>query len=285
MGVEGDNNLVALQCWLKTRTHLPQNIEPLLLRRYIQSSRNDLEKAKKLLEYSFTMRNNNPQIFLQRDPSDKTTQKVMEIVDMLPLPNTTKENYKVLFYRLVEFGTENYHFTEIIKLFFMVADVRLITPDQNGLTDGEIPIFDMTGFSLRHLTKVVLSSLRCYMKYTQEAHPVRLKQIHVINCSPFLDRVLALLKPFIKSEVFKLIHFHAPGSDTLYKFVPLELLPNEYGGKAGSLKDLKKEMVEKLMSNREYLLDESRWKLQSTAKVSQKIEHEVNANFRTLSID
>lgn len=26
MGVEGDNNLMALQCWLKTRTHLPQNI-------------------------------------------------------------------------------------------------------------------------------------------------------------------------------------------------------------------------------------------------------------------
>lgn len=60
-----------------------------------------------------------------------------------------------------------YHFTDIIKVFFMVADVRLITPDQNGITDGEIPIFDMAGFSLRHLTKVVLSSLRCYMKYTQ----------------------------------------------------------------------------------------------------------------------
>lgn len=63
--------------------------------------------------------------------------------------------------------TLQYHFTEIIKVFFMVADIRLITPDQNGLTDGEIPIFDMTGFSLRHLAKVVLSSLRCYMKYTQ----------------------------------------------------------------------------------------------------------------------
>lgn len=36
---------------------------------------------------------------------------------------------------------------------------------------------------------------------------------------------------------------------------------------------------------REYLMDESRWKLQSTAKVPQKIEQEVNANFRTLSID
>lgn len=49
----------------------------------------------------------------------------------------------------------------------MVADIRLATPDPNGITDGEIPIFDMAGFSLRHLTKVVLSSLRCYMKYTQ----------------------------------------------------------------------------------------------------------------------
>ncbi|KAJ6616101.1 Clavesin-1, partial [Pseudolycoriella hygida] len=139
-----------------------------------------------------------------------------------------------------------YHFTDIIKVFFMVSDIRLITPDENGLTDGEIPIFDMAGFSLRHLTKVVLSSLRCYMKYTQEAHPVRLKQIHVINCAPFLDRVLALLKPFMKNEVFKLIHFHAPGSDTLYKFVPLEMLPNEYGGKAGSIEVLKKDMMEKL---------------------------------------
>lgn len=49
----------------------------------------------------------------------------------------------------------------------MVADVRLATMDANGITDGEIPIFDMAGFTLRHLTKVVLSSLRCYMKYTQ----------------------------------------------------------------------------------------------------------------------
>lgn len=87
----------------------------------------------------------------------------------------------------------------------MVADVRLVTKDKNVLSDGEIPIFDMAGFSLRHLTKLVLSSMRIYMKYTQEAHPVRLKQIHVINCSSYLDRILSIVKPFIKSEVFKLV--------------------------------------------------------------------------------
>lgn len=54
--------------------------EPLLLRRYLQSCRNDVEKAKKLLEFSFNLRNNHPQIFLQRDPCDKATQKVHQCV-------------------------------------------------------------------------------------------------------------------------------------------------------------------------------------------------------------
>lgn len=63
-----------------------------------------------------------------------------------------------------------FNFIEAIKMFFMVADVRLISadPDEpNSGWNGEVPVFDMAGFSLRHLTCVVLSVLRVYMKYTQ----------------------------------------------------------------------------------------------------------------------
>lgn len=52
----------------------------------------------------------------------------------------------------------------------MVADVRLIVanPDEpNSGWHGEIPIFDMEGFTIKHLTRIVLSVLRIYMKYTQ----------------------------------------------------------------------------------------------------------------------
>lgn len=122
-----------------------------------------------------------------------------------------------------------FNFTDTIRMFFMVSDIRLITPDPNGIiTEGEIPIFDMRGFSLKHLTKVVLSSLRIYLKYTQvykwllkkkkqkiinfpkliilqEAHPIRLREIHIINCSSFIDRILTILKPFLKGEVIKLV--------------------------------------------------------------------------------
>lgn len=105
---------------------------------------------------------------------------------MVPLPIPTKDNYKVLLYRLADMSPEKvryefipmrcsiltiarpqFHFNEAIKMFFMVADVRLACNDLNGITDGEIPVFDMAGLSLKHITRVVLSTLRVYMKFTQ----------------------------------------------------------------------------------------------------------------------
>jgi hypothetical protein len=47
----------------------------------------------------------------------------------------------------------------------MIADTRMIFEKQ--FHNGEVPIFDMEGFSLRHLTKVTLPVLKKYMLYTQ----------------------------------------------------------------------------------------------------------------------
>lgn len=162
----------------------------------------------------------------------------------------------------------------------MMSDVRLITPDTKTLTDGEIPIFDMARVSYRHLTKIVLSTLRLYMKYTQEAHPVRVRQIHIINCNPIIDKIIYLIKPFVRTENFKMINFHTPESTTLFKFIPKEFLPIEYGGSVGSLETMKQFWMNKLESHRlvshafcrrflsfdflilrDYLMTESNWRL------------------------
>lgn len=135
----------------------------------------------------------------------------------------------------------------------MAADFRFSTVDEKlplKVNDGDVPVFDMSGFSYRHLTKLSLSTLRCYMKFTQEAFPVRLKQIHLINVSPVLNKVLMVLRPFMKTSVSQLLNFHAPNSTTLYDHVPQELLPIEYGGKAGSMIDIKKNFVKQLESQR-----------------------------------
>jgi CRAL/TRIO domain len=88
------------------------------------------------------------------------------------------------------------------------------------------------------------------MKFTQEAFPVKLKKIHLINVSPVLNKVLLVLRPFMNSRVRNSMNFHLPNTTTMFDDVPQELLPNEYGGKAGAMSEIKKNFIKQIEANR-----------------------------------
>ncbi|RZB41008.1 alpha-tocopherol transfer protein-like [Asbolus verrucosus] len=182
---------------------------------------------------------------------------------------------------------DKYNFVDSLKTFFMLADTRMIC--ETEFHSGEIPIFDMEKYSLRHLTKVTLPILKKYMLYTQEAHPIKLKQIHVINIPSFLDRCLALLKPFMKSEVASMIHFHLPNSETLYDYISKDVLPVEYGGNVGRLSEMKNEWIQKVNGKRDYFLDESKWKVDESRRPIENPNRKqlfgMQGSFRALTID
>lgn len=179
---------------------------------------------------------------------------------MVPMLKATPENYKCCIMRLIDFKSESFIFNDVIKAFFMVADVRLVSPDPNpdALADGEVPIFDMKGATIWHILKVTLSTLRLYFKYVQEAHPVRVQQVHVYNCSSLTNRIMTLIRPFLKPEVAARFQFHTPGSDTLYNFVPKDILPEEYGGNAGPMHLIKDHWV-KIFMQRRWVIENSFW--------------------------
>lgn len=71
----------------------------------------------------------------------------------------------------------------------------------------------------------------------QEAYPVKLKEVHIINVSPLVDTIVNFVRPFLKEKIRQRIHFHS-NLESLYKFVPQKMLPKEYGGEAGEMKEL-----------------------------------------------
>lgn len=87
--------------------------------------------------------------------------------DLLPLPELTAEGYKCFLYRLadVDADPDAFLFNDALKAFFIVGDARIML--ETSFPKGEVIVFDMNRFSFRHLTKVVLPSLRKYMQYTQ----------------------------------------------------------------------------------------------------------------------
>ncbi|XP_074041889.1 alpha-tocopherol transfer protein-like [Leptinotarsa decemlineata] len=67
--------------------------------------------------------------------------------------------------------------------------------------------------------------------------PIRLKSLQFFNIVPFMDKLLALMKPFMKKELFDSMVLHTD-LDSVYKYIPRDNLPQEYGGSCESLQIL-----------------------------------------------
>lgn len=166
-------------------------------------------------------------------------------------------------FRLKSTCPGDYDVVEMFKMMFMCSDVRYVTPDPIGLTEGEIGIMDFSNFSFRHFIKIVANfpTVRMYLRYVQETVPFKIHQNHFVNCSSTLTKIITLIRPFVKKELFEVMHFHTSGYDSLYEHVPREILPLEYGGKAGAFDDLYEDWMKVVKSHRDYLNDELNWKL------------------------
>lgn len=60
-------------------------------------------------------------------------------------------------------------------------------------------------FGLMHLTKFKLGPIKKYFQFLQEGFPMQLKVIHVLNAVYFIDKVMALIKAFMKSELINMV--------------------------------------------------------------------------------
>lgn len=54
-----------------------------------------------------------------------------------------------------------------------------------------------------HLTRISIRGIRKFFFYVQECLPAKLEEIHIINTVGFIDKVLALIKPFMRAEIVK----------------------------------------------------------------------------------
>lgn len=138
---------------------------------------------------------------------------------MASMPKTTPEGYKLLIYRLVDTDPSKVIFGDCMKTFCMFNDVCL---SEDILADGYIVVFDMKGVRLGHLTRIQLGPLRAFMNYIQEAHPARLKKIHIVHTSAIINQIMLLVKPLIKSEMLSLLQFSSAGPE---EFFSKDILP------------------------------------------------------------
>ncbi|KAF7399422.1 hypothetical protein HZH68_008014 [Vespula germanica] len=249
-----EDDVRALREWCQKQPHLPK-ISDSEMALFLHSNYYRMEPTKNTIDTYYTVRTHVPEFFSNRDPiSSKDLRKAFQTVANLVLDKTTNDGYKIIYGRLIDIEPSHYVYNDGMKYLNMVIDLWL---HEEGTSKGHVILFDTKNVAFGHVGRLNPMGLKKFLYYLQEALPVRLKGFHFMNTSPVMDVILNMMKPFMKKELMDMFHMHST-METLAKFIPLEILPNESGGQAGPLKDLNDAQVKKLDANRAWFQEEER---------------------------
>ncbi|XP_014484842.1 PREDICTED: alpha-tocopherol transfer protein-like, partial [Dinoponera quadriceps] len=148
----------------------------------------------------------------------------------------------------------HFFFNEAISTGLMIYEEYLWT---RGSMKGMIWVADATGITTGHVGRINLPSLKKLIYYVQDALPIRLKGIHIINTSPIVEVIYNMVKPFISAEFINLTHFHT-SLQSASEYFPIELLPNERGGKAGSIQEFIDANYKRMENCRKWFLEDEK---------------------------
>ncbi|XP_012282781.1 alpha-tocopherol transfer protein-like isoform X1 [Orussus abietinus] len=247
-----ESDIQALREWCAKQPHLPK-ISDFELALFLHSNYYRLEPTKNTIDVFYTIRSHVPELFSNRDPlGSKAMRQALNVGCFLPLKKTTEEGYKIVLAKLVDFDPSHYVYNDCTKYFCMVLDMWLYT---EGTAKGHVLLIDIEGVTLGHAGRLSPMGLKKFLYYLQDGLPVRLKGMHFMNTSPVMDVILGMMKPFMKKELMDMLHMHST-TESLTKYIPLEALPNEQGGKAGPLAELNAAQVKILEDHRAWFLDE-----------------------------
>ncbi|XP_063923666.1 alpha-tocopherol transfer protein-like isoform X2 [Zophobas morio] len=280
-----DRDLEAIKTWLRQEPHLPDTWDDICLLNFLRGCSFSIEKCKRKLDMYFTMRAAVPEFFTNRTIMNPGIKDVIEKTNMICLPGLTPDCKRVNI-ACNALAYESISFADATKLITMIGDARLLL-EEHGVS-GDVYILDA---ELQLLKPFIKNSPILFKKFficVQEAYPVKIKEIHIINPNSFATIILNAVRPFLSEKIRNRIHIHHT-MDTLYKFVPKSMLPDEYGGTAGKLRDLKENWLEKVNEFKEWFKEQEH----VVANESRRIGHPLNSedlfgiegSFRQLTID
>ncbi|XP_070509751.1 alpha-tocopherol transfer protein-like [Chironomus tepperi] len=258
-----ERELKEFEDWIAQNPRLPKNINKLLLLRFLKVYDFDIDAAKKLLVFNLETRKKHPELFSNRDVLSDEFQTAMSVYQCLGFRKNTKDNHKVTLFRISSTDASKFQLNDITRLIVAMMDCRFIHCDDNELIDGEISLVDMENFTFRHFTRIMshLGILKTYADYGQEAAPIKIIETHFINCPSIFNKFMSFVKPFLGKQVRDTLICHS-SLDSLYTYIPKDILPVDYGGTAEPLDEYHVKVKEVFESYRDYILCDDNWKIE-----------------------
>ncbi|XP_037954883.1 alpha-tocopherol transfer protein-like [Teleopsis dalmanni] len=271
--------------WIRAQPHM-QNLSEAEALHFFHACHYSMENAKQVIDTNLTVRTHCEEFFSNLDIERPELKRAMNTVDVFPLPKSTPEGYKIFVGKLNDPNASNFNYADCMKLYCMVYDLWMY---EDGIKPGHIIVLDLKNCSLGHLARIGILQMKKFLFYLQEAAAIRLIGFHFINIVPFMDKLLALMNPFMKKELKNVLYLHNNMED-FFNYVPQNILPEDYGGNEAACDVLRDNYYQKL---RDYRLD--MMEFEKRHQINEKLRpgkpktssdlFGIEGNFKKLEID
>lgn len=283
-----EEDLKNLREWIAKSPHIVQDYDDTVLSAFVRGCKGSLQKTKKILEGLNSLGQRYFNIMKNYDPLDQRLVDHLSQAMLFMLPKKTPDGSAVYFaaFRDYEgFQSDPYraHITDLLRYAVFSLYIYFWT---NDFGPGKIiMIVDCKAVTItngRELTPVLVKQ---WIEMLQNALPIRMQAIHIINIPTFLEYICNFAKSLAKKKLAERMYFHST-TKTFYDKFPKEILPKEYGGNEDSAAMLHDRWYKTVVSFRkEFLEEESKMRKLDPLRPKMDYAEEMVGTFKKLNVD
>ncbi|XP_031345120.1 retinol-binding protein pinta-like [Photinus pyralis] len=285
------SDIQQIRDWINKQPHFNFDIGDQLLVSFLRCSKFSLERTKERLDRYFTIRTMAPEVFTNRDPLLPELQAILEAGFILPLPNVAKENnHRIIVLRYSNNLDPNLMtMVNIAKLSYMILDI-LLREDDNAVVSGVVFWSYCKDCPSKYAIQLTPASLQRYSVIEEKGFPFRMKGAYYSHVPQIFEACYNIFKVFCSDKLKQRMGLYSESNiEELFKKIPKDLLPQEFGGCNGSVKDLTVFWKDKVESCRDWFLKDEHCKIDErlrpgTPKTCSEV-FGLEGSFRKLDLD
>ncbi|XP_065337538.1 retinol-binding protein pinta-like [Cloeon dipterum] len=278
----------AIRDWLKKQAHIVGQPDDQMIITFLRGCKFSLERTKEKLDMYYTIKTMVPELFKNRNlKNNEVLQEILKLGFFFPV-GEDDEGRKV--YVMVGGKDEpgKYKVEDVMKVNFMMMD-HIMMHDDASVIKGTVNVMDMAQMKMAHATQMMPSFIKKITVCSEEGYPFRPQGMNFINMASFLNTIFKLFQSFSKEKINRRTFVHGKDLESLYKKVPRKSLPKEYGGDAGSVDDLAKDFIDKILAfNDWFVADEKNGVDEKKRTGKSKTQQDLfgmEGSFRQLNLD
>ncbi|XP_030759611.1 uncharacterized protein LOC115885009 [Sitophilus oryzae] len=228
---------------------LPEMPSRNMLEAFLIMNKFNIDKSKTKLEMYYKIRSEIPDFYVNKHPKLPHMKEIAETVYCFPLPRLTENLNRIVFVKLKDLDPNKFDAYNFFAHAYNVVEIRI----REDVATSDILLYDMEGLTMAHFLKLTPDALKKSGMVLEKVYSNRVAGIHYLNLHSSVEMIINLIKKMLKEKLRNRIHIHK-NTETLYEYLPRDVLPRDYDGSCPSLQELQ-DMWRKKMEESENIFD------------------------------